>query len=161
MYVSTRSAVLALTLAAGVSSALSQPFASPSSTVQAASRPLPAASTASGYRSSFEGYRAYSDQPLQSWRESNDTVGRIGDARADAGEGQGGFMAPQEMKGLEHMKGMKGMKGMANMPGMTGTSGINPGSARAPVKAPTRQPFPAAVPASAPMPDHAEGHHPP
>jgi hypothetical protein len=30
------------------------------------------------YRSAFEGYRPYADEPLAPWREVNDTVGRVG-----------------------------------------------------------------------------------
>lgn len=38
------------------------------------------------YRSAFEGYRSFSDPPAVSWREANDTVGRIGGWRAYARE---------------------------------------------------------------------------
>jgi len=30
------------------------------------------------YRSAFEGYRPYVEEPLAPWREVNDTVGRVG-----------------------------------------------------------------------------------
>ncbi len=30
------------------------------------------------YRSAYEGYRAYADEPRAPWREVNDTVGRVG-----------------------------------------------------------------------------------
>lgn len=40
------------------------------------------------YRSVFEGYRPFSDQPAVSWREANDAVGRIGGWRAYARETQ-------------------------------------------------------------------------
>lgn len=38
------------------------------------------------YTSPFSKYRAYRDQPVQSWREANDRVGRIGGWRAYAKE---------------------------------------------------------------------------
>lgn len=40
------------------------------------------------WRSAFEGYRPFADEPLTSWRESNDNVGRIGGWRAYAREAQ-------------------------------------------------------------------------
>lgn len=42
------------------------------------------------YTSALEGYRGYAAQPVQSWRESNDTVGRIGGWRTYAREAQQG-----------------------------------------------------------------------
>ena len=30
------------------------------------------------YTSTLSGYQAYADEPVQSWREANDRVGRIG-----------------------------------------------------------------------------------
>jgi hypothetical protein len=30
------------------------------------------------YESAFEGYRAWRDEPLESWQEVNDRVGRVG-----------------------------------------------------------------------------------
>lgn len=47
------------------------------------------ASAEPGYRSAFEGYRAFQDAEVAPWRESNDTVGRIGGWRAYAKEAQG------------------------------------------------------------------------
>jgi hypothetical protein len=38
------------------------------------------------YRSAFEGYRAFTDEPVRPWRETNDTVGRIGGWKAYARE---------------------------------------------------------------------------
>ena len=38
------------------------------------------------YRSAFEGYRAFADEPVRPWRETNDTVGRIGGWKAYARE---------------------------------------------------------------------------
>ena len=65
--------------------------------VGAAQAPAPAATAASapaapgrlGYRSAFDGYRSFSDQPVVSWREANDLVGRIGGWQAYAREAQG------------------------------------------------------------------------
>lgn len=47
-----------------------------------------------GYQSAFEGYQAYGDEKLQPWKESNDTVGKIGGWRAYAREAQGAQPAP-------------------------------------------------------------------
>lgn len=57
----------------------------------AASSPATASSAAHGsiYRSAFEGYRSFSDQPLMPWREANDVVRRVGGWQAYAREGQG------------------------------------------------------------------------
>ena len=38
------------------------------------------------FRSVLEGYQPFSDEPVGSWREANDTVGRIGGWRAYAKE---------------------------------------------------------------------------
>ncbi|WP_157264206.1 hypothetical protein [Azohydromonas aeria] len=46
------------------------------------------------YRSAFEGYRPFADEPVRSWRETNDTVGRIGGWRAYAREAQSGDAQP-------------------------------------------------------------------
>lgn len=59
-----------------------------------ATTPASAASSPSAYRSAFEGYRRFDDQPIAPWRESNGTVGRIGGWRSYAREGQGGEPAP-------------------------------------------------------------------
>lgn len=46
------------------------------------------------YRSAFGGYRRFADEPLRSWREVNETVGRIGGwkvyAREASEPGRGG-----------------------------------------------------------------------
>jgi len=60
----------------------------------ATAAPAPARNAdAVGYRSAFDGYRRYGEQPLMSWREANDIVGRIGGWQAYAREGQGGPVA--------------------------------------------------------------------
>lgn len=38
------------------------------------------------YRSTFDGYQRFADEKVGSWREANDTVGRIGGWRAYAKE---------------------------------------------------------------------------
>ena len=40
------------------------------------------------YRSAFEGYPPYNDEKIAPWKESNDTVGKIGGWRAYAKEAQ-------------------------------------------------------------------------
>lgn len=47
-----------------------------------------------GYRSTFEGYRAFADEKVGSWRDANDTVGRIGGWRAYAKEARQPASAP-------------------------------------------------------------------
>ena len=44
-------------------------------------RPVPSATGSmepARYESAFEGYRAWRDEPMESWREVNDRVGRVG-----------------------------------------------------------------------------------
>ena len=45
------------------------------------------------YASPLRAYKAYADQPVESWREANDRVGRIGGWRAYAKEMQTGVPA--------------------------------------------------------------------
>ena len=45
------------------------------------------------YRSAFEGYRRYADEPVVSWKEANDNVGRIGGWRVYAHEASGNAAA--------------------------------------------------------------------
>jgi hypothetical protein len=52
--------------------------------------PAAALSPPGNYRSVFDSYRRYTEQPVQPWREANDAVGRIGGWQAYAREGQGG-----------------------------------------------------------------------
>ena len=65
----------------------SPPSASASGPARAASA-VPAV-----YRSAFEGYRAFTEEPVKSWREANDLVGRIGGWQAYAREVQAGESA--------------------------------------------------------------------
>ena len=85
-----RTAVLAVLFAA---------VATPVALAQQASVPAtPAAPAAvagagSAYRSAFDGYRGFTDQPVGSWRKANDDVGRIGGWKAYARESQDGGAA--------------------------------------------------------------------
>lgn len=47
------------------------------------------------YRSSLGSYKAYAEQPVESWRDANDRVGRIGGWRAYAKEIQSGEPAKE------------------------------------------------------------------
>lgn len=47
-----------------------------------------AAPDPAGYRSAFEGYRRYAEQPVGSWRQANEVVGAIGGWQAYAREAQ-------------------------------------------------------------------------
>ena len=55
-----------------------------------AAAPASAPGASLAYRSVFDGYRSFDEQPVVSWREANDLVGRIGGWQAYAREGQGG-----------------------------------------------------------------------
>ena len=46
------------------------------------------------YRSVFEGYQPYNAEKIVPWKESNDTVGKVGGWRAYAQEAQG-LQAPR------------------------------------------------------------------
>lgn len=60
-----------------------------------AAAPPAAQPTASGrYQSAFEGYQSYGDAQLLPWKESNDTVGKIGGWRVYAREAQGAQPSP-------------------------------------------------------------------
>lgn len=48
--------------------------------------PKPALPTKLQYTSAIGAYQAYEDQPVQSWREANDRVGRVGGWRVYAKE---------------------------------------------------------------------------
>ncbi len=89
--------------AASAAAAASAPKpTTPLAAAVASSAPAPVerTQTAPGvYRSALEGYQPYSDDKMVSWREANDTVGKIGGWRAYAKEaaevqGQPGHAAP-------------------------------------------------------------------
>lgn len=54
------------------------------------------------YRSAFEDYRPWGEQAVASWKDTNDTVGRIGGWKAYAQEASGGTLpraAPEPSSG--------------------------------------------------------------
>ncbi|WP_332814032.1 hypothetical protein [Ramlibacter sp.] len=55
----------------------------------AGAQPDPAPASPPGYRSAFEHYRPFGDPPVASWKDANDTVGRIGGWKAYAQEASG------------------------------------------------------------------------
>ncbi|MDO8279459.1 MAG: hypothetical protein Q8K31_02535 [Burkholderiaceae bacterium] len=61
---------------------------------RAAAAPPPAATAAHGYRSAFNGYQRFDDEAVQSWKDSNATVERIGGWRAYARQVQAPAPAP-------------------------------------------------------------------
>ena len=107
-----RTALLAALLAASTAVVRAQPSIAPASTAPPASA---ASASGAGYRSAFEGYRSFKDQPVQSWREANDLVGHIGGWQAYAREGQGGppagnvpgASAPASTPPMSGMPGMR------------------------------------------------------
>ena len=179
MFLSSRIAANAVLFAAsvGAGAAMAQQPAPPT-----ANAPKPAASSATAmaassaspmaYRSAFEGYKGLTEQPVQSWRESNDTVGRIGGWQSYAREGQGGPVAgstpASEAKAMANMPGMSGMSGMPadhggmKMPSSGGGStspvapaASAPGASKVPIKTPPRRTKVPAGSASMAMPaDH-------
>lgn len=93
------------------------------------------------YRSAFDGYKGLTDQPVQSWRESNDTVGRIGGWQSYAREGQGGPVA-----------------GSAGSAPPMAPAASPPGPAKAPATLPPSRAKAPAGSASAAMPADHSGH---
>ena len=182
MFVSTRIAANAVLLVASVGAGAAmaqqpapQSASAPKPTASGAAAMAPAAPAAAGrmgYRSAFDGYKGLTDQPVQSWRESNDTVGRIGGWQSYAREGQGGPVAgsaaPSETKGMDNMPGMSGMPaGHGGMKTPSSGTGAAPPMARAasapgPAKAPAKVPPPRAKAppgsASTAMPADHSGH---
>lgn len=77
--------LLALTI--GVVEA--QPVARAASTAASSPAMASSAARASPYRSAFDGYRSFAEQPLTPWREANDVVKNVGGWQAYAREGQG------------------------------------------------------------------------
>ncbi len=120
MFVPTRSAVL-LAVSVGAGAAMAQQPAPqdasapkpPASNAAAVAPAAPASASPMAYRSAFDGYKGLTEQPVQSWRESNDNVGRIGGWQSYAREGQGGPAAGStpapESKGMANLPGMSGM----------------------------------------------------
>lgn len=81
-----RGVLAAALLLAASTHALAQASAPASAPSGRAASAVPADKPAS-YKTAFEGYRRYEDQKVQPWRDTNDTVGRIGGWRAYAREG--------------------------------------------------------------------------
>ena len=82
-------AALAVTLTAAT-------FAVAAQQAEPAGRPASATAPATvtpAYGSALEGYRPFKDQPVTSWKGSNDLVGRIGGWQAYAREAQGQGLA--------------------------------------------------------------------
>ena len=102
----------------------------------AASAPPSNPSASSAYRSAFAGYRAFSDQSLTPWRQSNDAVGQIGGWQVYAREGQGKEPDAPSAASKQTMQGMD-MPGMS-MPAAasTGAAALSPASAPPVRKAP-------------------------
>lgn len=76
----------------GALSAHAQQPSPPSVPATAASAPMPAAPAVKGdlpYRSAVESYQPFTDEKPGSWRDANDSVGRIGGWREYAREAQG------------------------------------------------------------------------
>lgn len=124
-------ALAAALLAAAATAVVAQPQPAPPAAASSSTTPVrPAAATASataasggaGYRSAFEGYRRYDNQPVGSWREANELVGRIGGWQAYAREGQG------EGHDMGAMKNMPGMS-MAGMEAKSGDASAGKGGA--------------------------------
>lgn len=180
MSVSTRIAANAVLLAASVGAGVAgaqqpapQTADAPKPAANSATAMVPAAAASSAspmaYRSAFEGYKGFTEQPLQSWRESNDTVGRIGGWQSYAREGQGGPVAgsapPTEAKGMANMPGMTGMpadhggmkmpsSGSGSAPSMAPAASTS-GPSMAPAKVPPQKAKVPAGSASTAMPaDH-------
>ena len=120
-----RTAVSVALLAASTVVARAQPAVVPLSAAPPASA---ASASGTGYRSAFEGYRSFKDQPVQSWREANDLVGQIGGWQAYAREGQGGPAAGSE-------PGASGPAGAPSMSGMPGMRMSPPNAPAAPARA--------------------------
>lgn len=98
MFDSTCSAANVLLLAAtvGAGAAVAQQPAPQNAsvpTMAASSAVAVAPATPMAYRSAFDGYKGLTEQPVQSWREANDSVGRIGGWKSYAREAQGGLQA--------------------------------------------------------------------
>ena len=110
----------------------------------------PAASARLGYRSAFDGYRSFNDQPVVSWREANDLVGRIGGWQAYAREGQGGAAGGMgEMPASHDMSNMPAAPVTPDKPAQTPSAAGSPRPSPAPVKATPSPNAPAASGAGA------------
>ena len=170
-----RTAASVVLLAGVAAGALAEPTPAPGARPGTAATPAGLAAAASGastsnaprYRSAFENYQPFTDQPVQPWRDSNDTVGRIGGWKSYAREGQGD--TPPGGEGMPDMPGMKGGHGSMNMapaasaPTPRSPAASAPGTAKPPMKmVPPKAPATGApsrsAPAPAPSPAMPAGH---
>ena len=74
-------ALVALPGVAQVNTAAAEPLSNSKATATAQAAP-----TALPYRSVFDGYQPFTDEKVKSWKDSNNTVGKIGGWRAYAKE---------------------------------------------------------------------------
>ena len=88
-----------VTLPTGAQTATTKPADASKPPAGQASDAAPSSST---YRSAFDGFRRFADQPVGPWREANDTVGRVGGWRAYAREAEG--KGPAESHGGMQMQ---------------------------------------------------------
>lgn len=110
----------------------------------AAAVPVPRAASSSA----FEGYKRFDDQPVGSWRDANDTVGRLGGWQAYAREAQGHGASADSASPLP-------------IPAEHGTTGLRPGAGTvAPLMPAASSPGPSAAPAKKAPAGHS-GHRMP
>ena len=112
---------------AQASSAASASKTSPPATAASAA-PASGTSNPLTYRSAFDGYRPFSDQPTVSWREANDLVGCIGGWQAYAREGQGGAAAEGSSPASAPMSRAPGRPGSSPAPAKVTPSPAKPAS---------------------------------
>lgn len=75
---------LALPIAASAQPAAAAPVTPVATTI----KPDTPSAAPAGFQSAFDGYRAYSNEKAASWKEANDTAGRIGGWREYAKQAQ-------------------------------------------------------------------------
>lgn len=167
-----RAIAAALWLAGMATAVAAQPGPSPAASAASPTSAASAASARAGsYRSAFEGYKTFNEQPVLPWRDSNNVVGRIGGWQAYAREGQGGAPAgssdtPTGSSEKTAAPGMPaGHGGMKMAPDPTPPAAAGSAPAGAPMKAPMTMPAPKAKPSTAPasaaMPSGHTGHQKP
>jgi hypothetical protein len=128
-----------------------QPSSAP--TASAAASAAPAAKPDPIYRSPFEGYRRYADEPLVSWKEANDNVGRIGGWRAYAQEVSGNAAADP------HAGHGAGSPGSAQTPARAGKARTDKPFGQTDMTDPPKTaPTPTPAPAAAPPAGHSKHH---
>lgn len=131
----------------------------------AAAASAPASTPASGrYRSAFEGYKGFSEQPVGSWRQANDLVRQIGGWQAYAREGQGEPPASATSGAAVAQPGHAGHQGSpgTGTPAALPPAASSPAPSPAPVKPAPLKAQPPSSSASRPAPAAAgshSGHH--